>query len=193
LNERDMEAAQDIVEREHKVDALELKADEEVVSIIARRGPVAGDLRLAMSFSKAITDLERIGDEAVRVAHLAVMLFDNNHSDPGEQLLRDVYAMGEMSFGMLHEAISAFDTFSAERAEKVAREHNKLDGEFQSSLRRLTTYVLEDARNVGHAINIVLILKALERIGEHASNLAEYVVYLVKGVDIRHQRPTENP
>jgi phosphate transport system protein len=90
---------------------------------------------------------------------------------------------------MLHNALEIFDTFDVERARELASGNVELDEEFQSSLRRLATFVLEDARNVGHTINITLIIKALERVGEHARNLAEYVIYFVKGEDVRHQSP----
>jgi phosphate transport system protein len=96
--------------------------------------------------------------------------------------------MGKLSSGMLTEALEIFDTLDAAKAETMIKNHEELDAEFQSSLRRLTTFLLEDARNIGHTVNIVLILKALERIGDHARNIAEYVIYLIKGEDVRHQQ-----
>ena len=96
--------------------------------------------------------------------------------------------MGKLSLGMLTDALEIFDTLDAEKAEAMVKNHGELDAEFQSSLRGLTTFLLEDARNIGHTVNIVLILKALERIGDHARNIAEYVIYLIKGEDVRHQQ-----
>jgi len=186
FHNKDITTANLVIEREQQVDGLELAVDEEVIATIARRAPVARDLRVIMSFSKAVTDLERIGDESAKISHLSKAIFDNEGSDPSTHILRDVTSMGAIVLSMLQEAIEIFDQLDVTRAEILAKNHNGLDIEFQSSLRRLTTFVLEDARNVGHTISIVLILKALERIGEHARNLAEYVIYLVNGVDIRH-------
>jgi len=114
-------------------------------------------------------------------------LYGSDTSDPSSHLLRDIKTMGNLSLRMLQDALDIFDTFDVARARVLARGNVELDEEFQSSLRRLATFVLEDARNVGHTINVTLIIKALERIGEHARNMAEYVIYLVKGEDIRHQ------
>jgi len=188
LREKDIPAAQLVIRREPRIDALEVKLDDEVVSVIARRCPVAGDLRITTAISKAVTDLERIGDEAARIAHLVISIYDSESSDPSSQLLRDTINMGKLAASMLTEALDIFDTLDAERAETMVKNHGELDAEFQSSLRRLTTFLLEDARNIGHTVNIVLILKALERIGDHARNIAEYVIYLIKGEDVRHQQ-----
>jgi phosphate transport system protein len=144
-----------------------------------------------MAFSKAVTDLERIGDEAVRIAHTTVAVYDDEVRRPSRKLMRDVQTMGKLAIGMLQDAVSIYDTYDLAVAEGLLRRHAELDMEFQSSLRRLSTFILEDARNVGHAINTVLLVKALERIGDHARNLAEYVIYLVQGDDVRHQEARE--
>jgi phosphate transport system protein len=188
LREKDIPAAQLVIHREPKIDAMEVKLDDEVVTVIARRCPVARDLRITTAISKAVTDLERIGDEAARLAHLVVSIYDSESSDPSSHLLRDTINMGKLAFGMLSEALDIFDTLDVSKAETMIKNHGELDAEFQSSLRRLTTFLLEDARNIGHTVNIVLILKALERVGDHARNIAEYVIYLIKGEDVRHQQ-----
>ena len=190
ISEKDIALAQTVLRREQEVDQLELKIDNEITTIIARRSPVASDLRVTMSFSKAVTDLERVGDEAARMADIILQIYESDTSDPSHHMLRDIHTMGKLTLKMLQEGLEVFDTLDIDRAEQLARSDGELNEEFQSALRRQTTFVLEDARNVGHAINIVLMTKALERIGEHAVNLAEYVIYLVKGEDIRHQ---ENP
>jgi phosphate transport system protein len=187
LKEEDLAAARHVLIREHKVDELEIKADDEVVSVIARRGPVARDLRIIMAFSKTITDLERVGDEAARIASIIEEMYETDRSHPSGQLMRDVHVMGALVTHMLQKALGIIDGLDADDAEDMAKGHLELDAEFRSSMRRLTTFVLEDARNVGHAIYITLIIKALERIGDHSRNLAEYVVYLMSGDDIRHQ------
>jgi phosphate transport system protein len=188
LREKDTAAAQLVVHREPRIDAMEVKLDDEVVTVIARRCPVARDLRITTAISKAVTDLERIGDEAARLAHLVISIYDSESSDPSSHLLRDTINMGRLAHGMLSEALEIFDSLNADKAEAMVKNHGELDAEFQSSLRRLTTFLLEDARNIGHTVNIVLILKALERIGDHARNIAEYVIYLIKGEDVRHQQ-----
>jgi phosphate transport system protein len=184
---KDLEAAALVLRREPDVDALEIKVDNETVSLIARRSPVGSDLRIVTAISKAVTDLERIGDEAARIAGIAESIYGNNANEPGDSLLRDISTMGKLALDTLVEALDIFDKFDLDRAEQLTKCDTELDAEFQSSLRRLTTFVLEDARNVGHTINIVLILKDLERIGEHAKNLAEYIIFFLKGEDVRHQ------
>lgn len=187
VTEKNIAAARLVIQREPEVDGLEVKIDEENIIVIAKRCPVAKDLRITTAVSKAVTDLERIGDEAARIANQALQLYGSDTSDPSTHLLRDIKTMGNLSLRMLQDALDIFDTFDVARARVLARGNVELDEEFQSSLRRLATFVLEDARNVGHTINVTLIIKALERIGEHARNMAEYVIYLVKGEDIRHQ------
>jgi phosphate transport system protein len=186
LRNKDLPLAYEVIEHEQDVDSMELEIDQEILALIARRGPVAGDLRVLMSFSKAVTDLERIGDEAARIAHLTVSIYDNERSDPSATLLRDIGSMGALAIHTLEQSIEVFDSLDADRAELLANADDELDEEFQSGLRRLATFILEDARNLGHAIHITVILKALERVGDHATNLAEYVVFLLRGKDIRH-------
>lgn len=175
-----------VKEREYQVDSLEKRIDGGITEVLAKRSPMARDLRVIIAFSKVVTDLERIGDEAARIAYIATNIYDNGRSNPSVYLLRDIGVMGKLACESLKEAIETLDVLDLERAEKLLNSHDDLDDEFQSSLRRLTTFILEDARNVGHTINIVLILKSLERVGGHARNLAEYVVYLVSGEDVRH-------
>lgn len=190
VSEKDIEAARMVIQREPDVDALEVKIDEENIVVIAKRCPVAKDLRITTAVSKAVTDLERVGDEAARIANQVIQMYGNDTSDPSSHLLRDIKTMGKLSLRMLQDALDIFDTFDVKRARVLASGNVELDEEFQSSLRRLATFVLEDARNVGHTINVTLIIKALERVGEHARNIAEYVIYLVKGEDVRHQSIT---
>ena len=188
VTEKNTTAARQVIQREPQVDELEVNIDEENIIVIAKRCPVAKDLRVTTVVSKAVTDLERIGDEAARIANQAIQMYRNNSGGPCPNLLRDIKTMGSLSLRMLQDALDMFDTFDIERARVLASGNVELDEEFQSSLRRLATFVLEDARNVGHTINITLVIKALERVGEHARNLAEYVIYLVQGEDVRHQQ-----
>jgi phosphate transport system protein len=186
LKTRDLALARKVIQRDNEVDALEVRADGEIAKVVARRSPVATDLRMVLAVSKSITDLERVGDEAVKIANIVLHVYDNESADPNSQLLRDVTRMGAMAITMLQEALDLFDRQDEEKAEKIARGHSELDEEFKSGLRRLITYIMEDARNIGFAVSAVLIIKALERIGDHAKNMAEYVIFRIKGEDIRH-------
>ena len=187
LKHKDINGANRVLARETEVDTLELAIDEQLIAIMAKRGPVARDLRVIMSMSRTVTDLERIGDEAARVAHLARNLYESERSQPSSHLMRDVITMGQLALEMLQESLESFDGLNANHARALVCRENELDLEFQSSLRRLATFLLEDARNVGHAIYIVLLTKAVERIGDHARNIAEYVIYMVRGEDVRHR------
>jgi phosphate transport system protein len=187
LKTSDVSQTDNVVLRENKVHELERAIDDVVITIIAKRAPVARDLRVIMSMSKAVTDLERIGDEAVRIATIGKSLYDPVHSPPGNDLLRDVTSMGQLALEMLQESLESFDSLNSDHANALVCRDNELDLEFQASLRRLATFLLEDARNVGHSIHIVLLIKAIERIGDHARNIAEYVIYMVRGEDVRHR------
>lgn len=187
----EIDLAREVIRRESEVDALELRLDDDVWWEVGRRGPVARDLRAVMAFSKAVTDLERIGDEAARIAHITVEICGKEAPQPSPRLMRDVHTMGKLAVGMLQEAVKLFDSFDVEAARMLLGRNAELDAEFQSSLRRISTFILEDARNVGHAVSAVVLVKSLERIGDHARNLAEYLIYLVRGEDVRHPEARE--
>lgn len=170
-----------IFQQETRVNAFQIKIDALILELIAKRAPVAKDLRITMAFSRVVVDFERISDEVAKIAHLLTILMDDEHSKPGKKLTRDILAMGTLSSNFLATALHGFDTLNANSVKPVIIGEPELDATFQSTLRVLTTYVLEDARNLGHSINITLILKSLERIGAHAVNIAEYVTYLVNG------------
>jgi phosphate transport system protein len=186
LERVDLESAETVIDRDYVLDKLELQADEDVVHLIVRRQPVANDLRMVVASSKAIADLERIGDEAVKIARMVMYIYGHDENPPGKKLLRDIKIMARLVKSMLRRSIDAFDRLDVESAVKVVQSEIEVDEEFQAALRRLTTYVLEDSRTLGHTINIVIILKALERVGDHAKNIAEYVIYQAKGKDVRH-------
>jgi phosphate transport system protein len=189
FKERDPELAHKVVATDSEVDRLEVSADDEIVKLIAKRCPVSSDLRMVIAISKSVSDLERIGDEAVRIAGLVIQLFGHEGGDPNSQMLRDVNRMGDMAVGSLQHAVEVFDVWDEQKALKVVESYREMDEEFQADLRRLLTYVLEDTRNIGYAISVVLVIKALERIGHHAQNLAEYVIFQVQGEDVRHRQP----
>jgi phosphate transport system protein len=184
---RNTALAHKVVAMDNEVDRLEVAADDEIVKLIAKRCPVSSDLRMVMAVSKSVSDLERIGDEAVRIAGLVIHLFGDEGSDPNSQMLRDVNRMGELAVNSLLHAVEVFDVWDEAKAIKVIDSQREMDEEFQADLRRLMTYVLEDTRNIGFAISVVLVIKSLERIGHHSQNLAEYVIFQVRGEDVRHR------
>jgi phosphate transport system protein len=188
LCDRDLTLAQRVISREKDVDACELRADSEIVQLIALRTPVGSDLRLVFAVSKSITDLERVGDEAARIANLGLQLFGSEGgADPNPVLLHDIASMGALAVGQLNNALRVVDRWDQALAEELLAAHEELDFEFQAAFRRLVTFIMQDPRNIGFAVNIVLIIKAFERIGEHAQNLAEYVLYQIAGRDVRHR------
>ena len=175
----------DIIEREARVDILEKKIDNSIIEILAKPEPVANDLRAIMGFSKMVTDLERLGNEAARITHFSTKIYSKEYSSQDTDMLREIDVIGKFSCAVLQEAIEILKTFDLKRARKLLS-HDGLNESFNASLRRLTTYVLEDALKMRYVINIVMVLKSLERIDAYARNLAEYVIYIVSGDDRRH-------
>ena len=186
LDDEDITAAREVISRDQIINGLQVKADEDCVSIIALRQPLGSDLRLIMSLPKTAPDLARIGDEAEKMARMTVKIYEGIGSPPSAKLLRDVVPMAKLAQDMLHGCLDALARLDVEKAVEVAQGDDELDQEFQSALRRLITYMMEDPRTIGHAINVIFIVKALERIGDHSKNIAEYIIYLVKGKDVRH-------
>jgi len=183
---KDLRLAQEVTERDQEVDRLQMTADAETIELIARRGPVARDLRAVIAMSRAVSDLERTGDEAVRIAQMTLGIFGSDHNGPSGNLLHDVQSTGRVALAMLEEAVDVLDRLDEDRAVALLQGQSELEVEFQSGFRRLATYIMEDHRNVGHAVNMVLVMKALERVGDHACNIAEHVIFLVEGKDLRH-------
>lgn len=168
---------------EKRVNELEVAIDEECTSILALRQPAATDLRMVMAISKAITDLERVGDEASKIAKLALKLSEEGQSPRGYVELKH---LGNHVKDMLHKALDAFARFDVEQALAVAQEDRAVDLEYDAAMRQLVTYMMEDPRSISRVLKVVWSLRALERVGDHARNLAEHVIYLVKGQDVRH-------
>jgi phosphate transport system protein len=188
LYERDMAAARKVMQRERDVDTLEVKVDEEIVAMLARRAPLALDLRVVISCSKMVTHLERVGDEAMRIAELCLRTYAVDPRGSASDMLADAHAMGRTVEQIFSAAIDVIDTLDVERAEQLLAGQGRVQREFEAGLRRLANLAPEDAHTVAQAIDAVLIMKALERIADHARNLAEYVVYMVRGTDVRHQQ-----
>jgi len=175
--------AQLVREDDAAINAMEIKIDEECNRILVRRQPAASDLRLILSVIKSVNDLERIGDESAKIARLAIELTEQQESTQGYVEIRHI---GERVRKMVHTALDAFARYDVDAALAVAKEDVNVDMEYSSAMRAMITYMIEDPRCISRVLNILWALRALERIGDHAKNVAEHVVYLVKGTDVRH-------
>ena len=173
-----------IREAENAVNAWELRIDELVATLIARRQPAATDLRLVLVVSKIVRDLERAGDEANKVAQMAQQAHESGKASAVGAV--EVRAIGDQVLRMLGNALTAFARMDADMALDVARHDKEVDRTYQSALRSLATHMIEDPREIGPVLNVMWVLRALERVGDHATNIAEHVIYLVKGTDVRH-------
>jgi phosphate transport system protein len=187
LKDEDTKAAGQVIDRDQKMNELDIQADEEIIRLIAKRQPVAKDLRDILTVQKTVSDLERVGDEARKIANLTIHFFDQGKTPPGNEILRDIYTMAEFAERMLVVSLEAFSELSLSKALEVIKSDERLYEEFRSALRRLSTFIMEDSRSVGHVVDIVLALRALERIGGHAKNIGGYVIFLVTGKDVRHE------
>jgi len=188
LLDGDSRLAEQVSEGDHQVNEMQLKIDDECTRVLARRQPAASDLRLVLAVIRATADLERIGDEASKIARNAMTLIESGNGVRG---LVEVRHISEHVRKMLRDALTAFARFDTELALKVVHEDDAVDDEYGSAMRSLMTFMMEDSRAIGPVLSVMWILRALERVGDHADNLAEYVIYLVKGLDIRHMDPEQ--
>ena len=180
----DAERAQQVIAGDAKVNELELAIDGDLGQIIVRRQPAASDLRLILAASKIVTDLERIGDEATKIARTARDIHASG-TMAGTRLV-PIGHLSEVAIGMLRRALDAFARLDAAAAARVCAEDAAIDEEFRAILRQLITHMMEDPRTISTSLMVVWLAKAFERIGDHAKNIAEHVIYIVKGRDVRH-------
>ncbi|MBE7565628.1 phosphate signaling complex protein PhoU [Acidithiobacillus thiooxidans] len=185
LQTGDNDLAREVVARDHEVNGYEVRIEEECINILAMRQPAASDLRLVMTLIKSIADLERMGDKASKIADMVLAMgHGTRNSNPA--FLRDVGVMADYALNMLRRAMDALARADAEQAIAIAKGDEILNQEYRSALRRLITYMMEDPRTITPAIDALFIAKAIERIGDHARNICEYVIYLAKGKNVRH-------
>jgi len=183
------ESADEVLAREERVNAMEIEIDKDLSTIIARRQPTARDLRLLIAISKSIANLERVGDEAARIARTVQRLVASGVSSRLRLPMSDLAFEAELATAQLRKALDAFARLDVERALDVLKHDDEIDKEFDGLLRKLITYMMEDPRTISSSIDIVFVAKAIERVGDHAKNLAEVVIYVVKGQDVRHNTP----
>ena len=183
LSSGDMLVIDEAITADERVNRHEVELDEACTQIIARRQPTASDLRMVMTVIKTITDLERIGDEAKKIAKMAKQIHGSDfHSAPAIEFRH----VSGMVVNMLRQALDAFARLDVVSAGQVVRTDQEVDVEFKSAMRQLITYMMEDPRTISRSLDMVFIAKAIERIGDHSKNIAEYVIYMVKGRDVRH-------
>ena len=186
LSEFSGETAAQVLRQEVRVNQMEVDIDHDLSSIIARRQPTARDLRLLIAISKTIANLERVGDEAARIARAVERLIGIGVPTRLRLPVGDLRFEADLAIASLRNALDAFARLDTARALEVLKHDDQIDQEFDGLLRKLITYMMEDPRTISASIDLVFVAKAIERVGDHAKNLAEAVIYVVKGTDVRH-------
>ena len=184
LSQFSMEAVQRVDEAEKRVNQMEVDIDYELSTIIARRQPTARDLRLLIAFSKATANLERMGDEAHKMARMVGSIIESGaaRSLPTS----DLRVAADLASGLLRKTLDAFARLDTVAAVSILKEDDLIDAEFDGFVRKLITYMMEDPRKISPSLDLLFLAKAIERIGDHSKNVAELIIYLVKGIDVRH-------
>ena len=180
------ETATQVLRQEERVNAMEVEIDRDLSTIIARRQPTARDLRLLIAISKAIANLERVGDEAARIARTVQRLINTGVSSRLRLPVNDLAFESELAIAQLRKALDAFARLDLTAAAQVVRQDKEVDAEFKSIMRQLITFMMEDPRTITRSLDFLFIAKSIERIGDHSKNISEYVVYMAKGRDVRH-------
>jgi phosphate transport system protein len=186
----DIELADNVIAADRRVNDLQIELDQMVNHVIARRQPTASDLRLVMGIAKTITDLERVGDEAAKIARAAKWMKDKGAAFRINRI-PDLRQSGEIAARLLHRSLDAFARLDAQAAAAIIRDDAGIDDRFKATLRQLITYMMEDPRSISAAIDTVWVAKAIERIGDHAKNIAEHVIFISHGADVRHASPED--
>jgi phosphate transport system protein len=184
LSQFSVEVADQVTAAEVKVNAMEVEIDRDLSSIIARRQPTARDLRLLIAISKATANLERVGDEAEKIARMVRSIIQSGA--PRSLTSLELRVASDMASGLLRKALDAFARLDTTAALAILKEDNLIDQEFDGFMRKLITYMMEDPRMISPSLDLLFLAKAIERIGDHAKNIAELIIYIVKGADVRH-------
>ena len=180
------EVATEVLRNEERVNAMEIEIDRDLSTIIARRQPTARDLRLLIAISQTIANLERVGDEAARIARTVQRLINTGVSSRLRLPVNDLAYESELAIAQLRKALDAFARLDIVKAVEVLKQDDQIDQEFDGLMRKLITYMMEDPRTISSSIDLIFVAKAIERVGDHAKNLAEVIIYIVKGTDVRH-------
>jgi phosphate transport system protein len=186
LTHLDAEIAAEVLAVEERVNLIEIEIDRDLSTIIARRQPTARDLRLLIAISKTITNLERVGDEAARIARTVQRLLGVGVSSRLRLPVNDLAHEADLAGAQLRKALDAFARLDVDKAIEVLKADDLIDQEFEGLIRKLITFMMEDPRTISSSIDLVFVAKAIERVGDHAKNLAEQIIYIVKGTDVRH-------
>ena len=186
----DVKLAEEAIDVDRSVNEQQVELDRLVVNMIVRRQPTANDLRLIIGVARTVTELERIGDEATKIARAAKWLFDKQRSVRTPRL-REIHSSALAAARMLRGALDAFARLDAAAAAAIIEEDRGVDQQFQSVLRQLITFMMEDPRTISPSLDAVWVAKAIERIGDHAKNIAEHVIFVAQGADVRHATPEE--
>jgi len=184
LGQFNAEAARQVIELETRVNAMDVELDHEIASIIGRRQPTARDLRLLMAVAKAVANLERAGDEAEKMARMVLSIIQSGA--PRNLPASELRTAADLAAGQLRKALDAFARLDVVTAVAILREDDLIDKEFDGFVRKLITYMMEDPRTISSSLDLLFLAKAIERVGDHAKNIAELIIYIVKGADIRH-------
>jgi phosphate transport system protein len=184
LSEFDSEAADRVMETENRVNAMEIEIDRELSSIIARRQPTARDLRLLIAISKTTANLERVGDEANKIARMVKKIIESGSARALPSI--ELRVAADLASGLLRKALDAFARLDTAAALSILKDDDLIDQEFDGFVRKLVTYMMEDPRTISASLDLLFLAKAIERIGDHAKNIAEFIIYIVKGADVRH-------
>ena len=184
LSQFDTEIAQGVRRNETRVNEMEVEIDRDLSSIIARRQPTARDLRLLIAISKTTANLERAGDEADKIARMVISII--NDGAPRSLPSLELRVAADLASGLLRKALDAFARLDVQAALSILKEDDLIDKEFDGFVRKLITYMMEDPRKISASLDLLFLAKALERIGDHDKNIAEFIIYVVKGEDVRH-------
>jgi phosphate transport system protein len=184
LSQFSVEVANEVTANEARVNAMEIEIDRDLSSIIARRQPTARDLRLLIAISKTTANLERVGDEAEKIARMVRSIIQSG--SPRSLPSLELRVAADLASGLLNKALDAFARLDVSAAVAIMKEDDLIDAEFDGFVRKLITYMMEDPRMISPSLDLLFLAKAIERIGDHAKNIAEFIIYVVKGEDVRH-------